>query len=317
MQPSRREFILTGTAAWASAHADTPAEGIAEVNDVHSQLNPTKVARIVRPQSLEQLRSAILQARADGLPLSISGGRHSMGGQQFGTGMVLLDMRSLNSILAFDPASRTIEAQSGIEWPELLKGLTNCQAGREIILGIVQKQTGADRLSLGGALASNIHGRGLNLKPFIHDVESFELMNAEGDLVRCDRSTNQELFRLTIGGYGLFGVVVSVRLQLIPRVKVRRIVKIADLQAIPDAFTERIRDGYLYGDLQFATDSRRDSFLRKGIFSCYQPVDPNTPLTENPTRFHSEDWARLTYYSHKHKRLAFDFYTKRYLATSG
>ncbi len=76
-------------------------------------------------------------------------------------------------------------------------------------------------------------------------------------------------------------------------------------------------DGYLYGDFQFATDSVRDSFLRRGVFSCYQPVESDTKLTENPKRFHPDDWARLTYYSHTHKRRAFDVYTKRYLATSG
>jgi FAD/FMN-containing dehydrogenase len=317
MQLSRREFVLSGAAGWTSARAGTAAAGSPEVNDVHSQLNPTKVARILRPQSLKELRRIILQARADGLPVSISGSRHSMGGQQFGTGMVLVDTGSLNRLVAFDPANRTIEAEAGIEWPELLTGLSNYQTGRETNLGIIQKQTGADRLSLGGALASNVHGRGLRLKPFIHDVESFVLVNAEGDLVPCSRSTNPELFRLVIGGYGLFGVVVSVRLRLMPRVKVRRIVAIADLEAIPDAFTEKIRAGYLYGDFQFATDSGRDSFLRRGVFSCYLPVDPSTPLTVNPARFHPEDWARLTYYSHTHKRLAFDFYTKRYLATSG
>ena len=48
-----------------------------------------------------------------------------------------------------------------------------------------------------------------------------------------------------------------------------------------------------------------------------RPVDPTTPLTVNPTRFRPEDWARLTYYSHKYKRRAFEVYTKRYLATSG
>ncbi len=231
--------------------------------------------------------------------------------------MVLLDTRDLNRVTALDPVSRTIEAEAGIEWPELLNKLAQMQTVRESQLGIRQKQTGADRLSLGGALASNIHGRGLNLKPFINDVESFQLMNAEGDVTRCDRSTNPDLFRLVIGGYGLFGVVTSVCLRLTPRVKVRRIVKIADLQDIPNAFAEGIRDGFLYGDFQFATDSGRDSFLRRGVFSCYQPVDPRTPLTQNPTRFHPDDWAWLTYYSHTHKRLAFDFYTKRYLATSG
>jgi hypothetical protein len=114
-----------------------------------------------------------------------------------------------------------------------------------------------------------------------------------------------------IGGYGLFGVVVPLRLKLRPRVKVRRVVRLAETREIPEALAQRIRDGYLYGDYQFATDRNRDSFLRRGVFSCYQPVDPQTPLTENPTRFHPEDWARLTLYSHTRKRLAFQVYSKR------
>jgi FAD/FMN-containing dehydrogenase len=317
MQLTRRDIIRYGAVALVGARAGLAAEESTEVNDIHSQLNRTRVARVMRPRSLDQLRAAILEARREGLAVSVSGSRHSMGGQQFGSGMVLLDTRDLNRVIVLDPASRTIEAEAGIEWPELLSGLSQRQAGSEAQLGIFQKQTGADRLSLGGALASNVHGRGLNLKPFINEVESFQVMNAEGEVIRCDRATNPELFRLVIGGYGLFGVVTSVQLRLRPRVKVRRVVKLADLHDIPDAFAERIRDGYLYGDYQFTTDSGRDSFLRRGVFSCYQPVDPSTPLTENPTRFHPKDWARLTEYSHTHKRLAFEFYTKRYLATSG
>ena len=84
-----------------------------------------------------------------------------------------------------------------------------------------------------------------------------------------------------------------------------------------ERFDERIRDGYLYGDYQFATDVHRDSFLQRGVFSCYQPVPIDTPLTEHPTRFNPEDWARLTFYSHKYKRRAFEVYSSRYLKTSG
>jgi hypothetical protein len=53
------------------------------------------------------------------------------------------------------------------------------------------------------------------------------------------------------------------------------------------------------------------------VFSCYQPVSHETPLTPNPTRFNPEDWARLTFYSHRYKRRAFDTYSSRYLKTSG
>ena len=125
------------------------------------------------------------------------------------------------------------------------------------------------------------------------------------------------MFRLAIGGYGLLGLITRVQLKLRPRVKVRRVVELGETSGIMTRFDERIRDGYLYGDFQFTTDSGRDSFLRRGIFSCYQPVPPETPLTANPTRFHPEDWARLTFYSHTHKRRAYEVYSSRYLKTSG
>jgi len=98
---------------------------------------------------------------------------------------------------------------------------------------------------------------------------------------------------------------------------VRRVVVLGETDGIADRFEERIRDGYQYGDYQFATDSTRDSFLRRGVFSCYQPVPDDTPLTEHPTRFNPEDWARLTFYSHRYKRRAFEVYSTRYLETSG
>lgn len=287
------------------------------VNDIHSQLNATRVARIIRPRTENDLRSTVLTALSERKSISIAGGRHAMGGQQFGEGSILIDMTAMNQVLAFDAEQGIVEVEAGIEWPQLIEHLTRSQEGGQKQWGIVQKQTGADRLSIGGALASNVHGRGLTLKPIIDQVDSFTLMNHAGEMLRCSRDQNSELFRLVIGGYGLFGIVTSIRLRLWERKKVQRIVEIRDSKNIMQSFEQRIADGYLYGDFQFATDSNRDSFLRRGVFSCYRPVDPATPLTEHPTRFHPEDWARLTYYSHKYKRRAFDVYTRRYLATSG
>jgi FAD/FMN-containing dehydrogenases len=287
------------------------------VNDIHSQLNATRVSRILNPSSAQELKAAVLNARQSGRSISISGGRHAMGGQQFGTATTLLDMRSMNRVLGFDAERGLVEVEAGIEWPDLIAYLNQSHSDRQKQWGIVQKQTGADRLSIGGALASNVHGRGLKFKPIIDQVESFTLMDHTGNERRCDRKENAELFRLVIGGYGLFGIVTAVQLRLWERKKVQRIVEIRDTKDIPQSFDQRIADGYLYGDFQFATDSKRDSFMRRGVFSCYRPVEQNTALTENPTRFRPEDWAKLTYYSHKYKRRAFDAYTSRYLKTSG
>jgi hypothetical protein len=157
----------------------------------------------------------------------------------------------------------------------------------------------------------------LNLKPIVDQVIAFDLLGPDAEVRTCSRTQHAELFRLAIGGYGLFGPITRVDLKLRPRVKVRRVVTIGETANIIERFESRIRDGYLYGDFQFATDSNRNSVLARGVFSCYQPVPPDMPLTEHPTRFNAENWARLTFYSHTHKKLAFETYSRRHLATSG
>ena len=106
-----------------------------------------------------------------------------MGGQQFAEDAVLVDMTGMNRVLAFDRGRGVVEVDAGICWPELVAWLAGAQEGEWPQWGIRQKQTGADRLSLGGALAANAHGRGLAYKPFIDDIESFHLVDASGELV--------------------------------------------------------------------------------------------------------------------------------------
>ena len=303
MQFTRRHFL---SAAAASAQPPDAGEW---VNDIHSQLNRTRVARVATPRSAGDLAGIVRNADR----IAIAGGRRAMGGQQFATGATLVDTRGMNRILALDEERGIVEVEAGIQWPELLAYLRKGAHG----WGILQKQTGADRLTLGGALASNVHGRGLTLKPIIDQVESFTILTADGEIRECSRTKDAELFGLVIGGYGLFGIVATVRLRLGRRRKVERVVERHQISEMPELFASRIREGYLYGDFQFATDSKRDSFLRDGLFPSYRPVPDSTPLTASPTRFHPEDWERLTYWSHKNRRLAFKVYSTRYLATSG
>ena len=184
-------------------------------------------------------------------------------------------------------------------------------------MGVIQKQTGADRLSIGGALAANAHGRVLTRKPFIGDVEALTLINSSGELVRCSRDENSELFRLVIGGYGLFGVIYSVTLRLTPRTKVERFVEVREMDTLPEAFDKRISEGFLYGDCQFAIDGKSDDFLKKGVFSCYRPVPNDTPIPSEHKHLSDDDWRDLLRLAHTDKTKAFDSYVEHYLRTDG
>lgn len=287
------------------------------LNDAHSALNPTRVARVVTPHTVADVAAAVRAAADEGRGVSIAGSRHAMGGQQFGTDTVHLDMRGMTRILELDGVAGIVHVEAGIEWWELIDGLLAMQAGSAPAWGIRQKQTGSDRLSLGGALASNVHGRGLTQRPIVADVDSFTLIDPRGDVREISRATDPDRFRLVIGGYGLFGAVTSIRLRLAPRQIVRRTVTLTTVDELMARFDERISDGYLFGDCQFSIDERSDDFLRVGIFSCYGPDETATGIPDGQRALSPQDWGRLLYLTHVDRAKAAQAYVAHYLSTSG
>lgn len=286
-------------------------------NDTHSALNPTRIARRFEPRSAEEVAASVRLARKAGQPLAIAGGRHAMGGQQFLTDGWLLDLRQLRGFRRLDLERGRLEAEAGITWPGLMRDYLLPQGGAPMQWGLRQKQTGADRLTLGGAVAANIHGRVLQGGPFVQDIESLEVVDALGELRRCSRTENAELFRHVVGGYGLFGVVTAAELRLVPRVQVERVVTMGTVDELAEALQERIDAGFLYGDFQFATWQGNDDFLRTGVLSCYRPVHDPRPIPLDQRRLSQRNWNHLLELAHTDKRRAFEVFTEFYLATSG
>jgi FAD/FMN-containing dehydrogenase len=310
------DLLAVSRSAAPPPRLERPLRSTAWLNDVHSRLNLTRVGDVLRPRSIPELQRAIVNAHSRAHPVSICGGRHAMGGQQFCTNGVLVDTTALNRIIDFDTDRGLITVEAGIEWPELVAHLT-WAASAQNGWGIRQKQTGADRMTIGGAVSSNIHGRGLQLKPFIADVEAFEIINAAGQRLRCSREQNAELFALAIGGYGLFGPIATVTLRLSKRHKLQRRVTIACIDRLPELFDRRIREGFEYGDFQFATDTYSQEFLQAGVFSCYRPVDTDDPMPEPRFRLSEREWRRLFLLAHTNKSRAFAEYARFYMSTDG
>ncbi len=313
---TRRQFIRTAAAfAMAGDLLGKPETGV-WLNDVHSQLNRTRVRELLRPRNRDELLDIVRSAARRNLPISVSGCRHSMGGQQFATDSICLDSRSLARVISFDRERGLIEAEAGMQWPQLIRAYLDAQAGSETAWGIAQKQTGADTFTLGGSLSSNVHGRGLKMKPLISNVESFTLINAEGKSVRCSRDENSELFKLAIGGYGLFGLIGSVTLRLVLRQKLRRVVEIIHADELAQRFQERIAANFLYGDFQFSIDEKSPDFMRVGVFSCYEPLSGGEPVTAE-RKLRNDDWLDLLRLAYTDRAKAFARYAEYYRSTNG
>src|ERR1700722_5573262 len=170
---SRREFIAGSvalTVASSSPGKLLPDSEAILVNDIHSQLNSTRVVEVFEPRSLGDVQSIVRKAGKDRKAISVAGGRHAMGGQQFGTDTLLIDIRKLNRVVHLDRHRGILEVEAGIEWPELIEGYLALQNGDRQLWGIAQKQPGSERLTMAGGMAANGHGRGLKMKPFVSNV---------------------------------------------------------------------------------------------------------------------------------------------------
>jgi FAD/FMN-containing dehydrogenase len=82
-------------------------------------------------------------------------------------------------------------------------------------------------------------------------------------------------------------------------------------------FEQRLADGFLYGDFQFAIDPASDGFLRRGVFSCYRPADPDAPMAAPPRELGPDQWQRLLRLAHEDPARAFAEYAAFYRSTSG
>lgn len=313
---TRREFIRTAALFALAPHAFAEPEKGIWVNDVHSQLNRTRVRELLRPHTRDELAGIVRSATRKNLPISVSGCRHSMGGQQFATDSMCIDTRELDRVISFDRERGLLEAEAGIQWPKLIRAYLDAQADDKKQWSIAQKQTGADTFTLGGSLSSNVHGRGLTMKPLISNVESFTLIAADGKSIRCSREENSELFRLAIGGYGLFGLIDTVTLRLVPRQKLRRVVEIIGANDLPKRFEERIAQNFLYGDFQFSVDEKSPDFLQRGVFSCYEPISEDQPVVAKK-ELRDDDWLDLLRLAYTDRQKAFKRYSDYYLSTNG
>ncbi|GAB2602986.1 FAD-binding protein [Spirosoma areae] len=181
------------------------------INDV-TQLNPVIVADVFRPASVADLQERL---RTTAGPVSVGGGRFSMGGQTASPGSLHVDMRGLNQVLHFSKEARVITVQTGIRWCDIQRIIDPHNLSIKIM------QTYAN-FTVGGALSVNCHGRYMGHGPLILSVRAIEVVLADGSLVRASPTENPDVFFGAIGGYNGLGIIVSAELDLDQNVAVRR-----------------------------------------------------------------------------------------------
>jgi decaprenylphospho-beta-D-ribofuranose 2-oxidase len=150
------------------------------------------------------------------------------------SGHVAVNASRLDHFLSFDRKTGILEAEGGVTLDRILQ---LC-----VPLGFFLPVTPGTRfVSLGGALASNVHGKNHHRSGSIeHFVLEMEIATPRGIFI-CSPDQFPELFRASLGGYGLTGLITRVRLKLRPietaKVECRRL-RAGNLDEVFRLFTE-------------------------------------------------------------------------------
>lgn len=240
------------------------------INDA-SHLNRTPVYGVVRVASEDDIRNALQYARDHNLKVTCAGQQHSMGGQTFTHGGLVLDLRDFNRI-RLDKEHKTVNLQSGARWWQLQQLLD--KEGLS-----VKSMQSINIFSVGGTLSVNAHGIDPMPGPVAPTVRSLRVMLSNGVIANASPTENTELFRHVVGGYGLFGVILDVDLDIVDNEMYDRKTAYMDYKDFPKYYETNIENnkdtGLVFGRLSVAPQS----FLRETAVHTYakSPFEGSLP----------------------------------------
>ena len=216
-----------------------------------------------RPERVSELPAILAATGREGVIVH-AGGR-SYGDSALNTGGRAILTRRLDRLLEFDPASGLLAAEAGVSFDDL----------RRLLLprGFLAPVTpGTAFATLGGAVANDVHGKNQDQAGnFGSHVEWLDLMLPSGEVRRLTAA--DPLFRATVGGLGLTGVILAVafRMMAVPsRFVALRERRVADLDGFLAALeTERRRAVYSVGWIDALARGRA---LGRGIVEAADPA---------------------------------------------
>lgn len=172
--------------------------------DDASHLNRSIVEEIRFPRNVAEVIKAVRDAQSTNKKISLSGIRHSMGGQALGLNTLHLDMTQMDSV-RYNDADQTVTVGPGATWRQVQTSLS--QHGRA-----VRVMQDSNIFSVGGSLSVNAHGKDPQYGSLIESVNYIKMVTADGKEILCDKTQNKDLFSAVIGGYGLLGIITEVNL---------------------------------------------------------------------------------------------------------
>lgn len=202
-----------------------------ETRAVHNGMIDKRPGLIACCRNSADVADAVTFGREHGLEISVRGGGHNVAGSAVCDGGLMIDLAPMRGIYV-DPATGRTRAQGGVTWNEYNRA-THAH-GRATTGGVIST-TGIAGLTLGGGLGWLMGKHGLA----VDNLESVELVTADGEIREVSDETDPDLFWALRGGGGNFGVAASLAYRTHELTEVT-----GGIVAYPLAETKAVMDAY-------------------------------------------------------------------------
>jgi len=208
-------------------------------------LSSDAVSWVFRPSTVDGIREVYSIARKSGRSVAFRGAGRSYGDAALNAENIVLDLTRFNRILEWNPETGIIKVESGVTIRQLWEYALPDGWWPAVVPGTMFP-------TLGGCASMNIHGKNnFRVGPIGDHILEFEFLPPTGELMRCSRHENEDVFRSAIGGFGMLGCFTSITLQLkkvysgLLRVEA---ISVPSLEEMFRVFEERLdRADYLVG----------------------------------------------------------------------
>ncbi|WP_313034894.1 D-arabinono-1,4-lactone oxidase [Acinetobacter sp.] len=176
--------------------------------------------QIFQPQHINELQKIVKSCEH----IRVVGAGHSFSALAK-TDDILLNLDQFKGVVAFDEEKIQCTVQAGTRLYDLVEYLAPINQA-------LPNQGDIDQQSLAGAIATGTHGTGMDLPCLSAFVEGFELLTADGALLRCNREQNADIFQAGRVALGSLGVMTQITLQNCPRYKLKEQIRLCPIQEI-------------------------------------------------------------------------------------
>ncbi len=163
--------------------------------------NPKITSNVLFPKNIKEIKTLLKKPN-----VIFAGNQRSFGDNSINS-KIIVSAKNLNRVLFYDKKNGLINVESGTLLSEILKIIVTDG-------WILPVMPGSKYVSVGGIIANNVFGKNSKKNQLKYHIKEIRILLENGKIINCSRNKNKKIFELSIGGFGLTGMIISAKIKL-------------------------------------------------------------------------------------------------------